>query len=294
VAFQPTALTVDDVRAVVRARLPAQPLATVARLGEGSDNVAFEVDGVLIVRFGKDPDPTARAALTRRDARVLTLAARLAVVPVPAPVLVVPELGCLAYRTLPGVPLLGIRHAVAPGPVAAVLGGLLAALYAMPPAEAAEVVDMDDEPPMQWRDEAVGHYAAARTTVPEGFHPAVEAFLAAPPPEPTPERVLSHNDLGIEHVLVDPATHAVTGVIDWTDAALVDPAVDPGRVLRDLGPAALDPVLDRCGRADLRDRAVFYARCGALEDLAYGVETGRDAYAEKAVDSLAWLFPPCS
>jgi hypothetical protein len=33
---------------------------------------------------------------------------------------------------------------------------------------------------------------------------------------------------GIEHVLVDQDTFAVTGVLDWTDAALVDPAYDFG------------------------------------------------------------------
>jgi hypothetical protein len=52
----------------------------------------------------------------------------------------------------------------------------------------------------------------------------------------------------------------------------------------------LDAVLARCGRADLRDRALFYARCGALEDLAYGIETGWDAYAAKALEAFNWLF----
>jgi aminoglycoside phosphotransferase (APT) family kinase protein len=75
--------------------------------------------------------------------------------------------------------------------------------------------------------------------VPAPYRPAVEAFLAAEPPPDTAARVFSHDDLGVEHVLVDPATGTVTGVIDWADAGLVDPATDCGRVLRDLGPAAL-------------------------------------------------------
>jgi aminoglycoside phosphotransferase (APT) family kinase protein len=40
--------------------------------------------------------------------------------------------------------------------------------------------------------------------------------------------VFSHNDLGIEHVLIDPGTWTVTGIIDWSDAAIVDPAIDFG------------------------------------------------------------------
>ncbi len=41
---------------------------------------------------------------------------------------------------------------------------------------------------------------------------------------------------------------------------------------------------------DVRPRTVFYARCGALEDLAYGLGEPAPAYAAKAARSLAWLF----
>jgi hypothetical protein len=38
------------------------------------------------------------------------------------------------------------------------------------------------------------------------------------------------------------------------------------------------------------ERAYFYARCGAVEDLAYAVTTGRLPYREKTLLSLSWLF----
>jgi aminoglycoside phosphotransferase (APT) family kinase protein len=110
--------------------------------------------------------------------------------------------------------------------------------------------------------------------------------------------VFSHNDLGIEHVLVDhPVGWTVTGVIDWSDAAITDPAADFGRVYRDLGPAALNAAIasyrtDERGAMALRKRAAFYARCGLLEDLAYGIETGRGKYVRKSLAAMAWLFPP--
>jgi aminoglycoside phosphotransferase (APT) family kinase protein len=108
--------------------------------------------------------------------------------------------------------------------------------------------------------------------------------------------VFSHNDLGIEHVLVDPGTWTVTGVIDWSDAAIVDPAVDFGRLYRDLGPAATRAAMAgyRSGLNDLgalAERAAFYARCSVFEDLAYGISTGRDAYVDKSLAAMAWLFP---
>jgi hypothetical protein len=34
----------------------------------------------------------------------------------------------------------------------------------------------------------------------------------------------------------------------------------------------------------------FYARCSVLEDLAYGLETGRTEYAAKGLDALGRLF----
>jgi aminoglycoside phosphotransferase (APT) family kinase protein len=102
--------------------------------------------------------------------------------------------------------------------------------------------------------------------------------------------MFSHNDLGIEHVLADGST--VTGVIDWSDAAFVDPSHDLGRLMRDLGPVALDAALTAYPGDDpgLRERAVCFARCGMIEDLGYGLQTGRDRYVRKSLDALAWLF----
>ena len=94
-------------------------------------------------------------------------------------------------------------------------------------------------------------------------------------------------------MLVDAATGAVTGVVDWSDAAIADPAYDFGLLLRDLGPEALDAAVGGYGfdPAGLRERAAFYARCAVLEDLAYGLESGRDAYVDKSLAGLEWLFP---
>jgi hypothetical protein len=48
-------------------------------------------------------------------------------------------------------------------------------------------------------------------------------------------------------------------------------------------------VLARLGDG-LRERVGYYARCLVLEDLGFGVETGRRAYVDKSVDAMAWLF----
>ena len=132
-----------------------------------------------------------------------------------------------------------------------------------------------------------------RAAIPARHRRAVEAFLEGAPPDAASELVFSHNDLGIEHVLVDPRSLDVTGVIDWSDAAWVDPARDFGLVLRDLGPDALDIALAayRPGdEAGLWERAGFYAGAALLEDFAFGLETGRREYVDKSIAALDWCF----
>jgi NADP-dependent 3-hydroxy acid dehydrogenase YdfG len=83
----------------------------------------------------------------------------------------------------------------------------------------------------------------------------------------------------------------VTGILDWSDAALVDPARGFGLIHRDLGRAALDAALAAYERqsdaAGLRERARFYACCALLEDLAYGLERDDARYVEKSLAALA-------
>ncbi|MFE2585775.1 phosphotransferase family protein [Streptomyces sp. NPDC059378] len=290
---------IADVRGVVVAHMPDWRVESVVPLGEGLDNVAYEVNGELIVRFSKEPDPVRRSALVSREARVLAAVADISPLPVPVPTFTVAEQGCLAYRRLPGAPLLDMsRHqrSVHGASIGATLGELLTALHAVPIERLAGAVDVDHQPPAEWRQEAMENYGTVARQVPAAHRRSVEAFLAAAPPHDAHTPVFSHNDLGIEHVLVDPVAWTVTGVIDWSDAAVVDPACDFGLLYRDLGPAAVRAAIssyrtDADDLAALGERAVFYARCSLLEDLAYGIETERRTYVDKSLAALAWLFP---
>lgn len=62
---------ITDARAVVRSRLPGYRIDSIVRLGAGLENVAYEVNNDLIVRFSVAPDPAARAAAVQREAGVL-------------------------------------------------------------------------------------------------------------------------------------------------------------------------------------------------------------------------------
>src|SRR5689334_10232623 len=95
---------VADVRNAVAARMPDYRVDSVAVLGEGLDNVAYEVNGELIVRFSKQPDPKR----LDRAARLLAAVAAVTSLPIPEPAFTIPEQGCLAYLKLPGTPLLDL------------------------------------------------------------------------------------------------------------------------------------------------------------------------------------------
>ena len=267
-------------------------------LGRGLDHVAVLVGGDTVLRVALEPDAAARAEGIRREAGLLRAVAAVAPVAVPLPTAVAPEDGWIAHPLVPGRPLLeadpATRARLAPA-VGAVLGRLMKAVAALPPPPG---VQLDDTPMAEWLEEARALHHRVGGAIPAAHRDAVRTFLAETPPPPAgpDERVLCHDDLGIEHVLVDGAG-AVTGVIDWGDAAVADPAGDLGRIHRDLGPAALDAALARLAPADpaaTRARAVFRARCGAVEDLAYGLEEDRPAYVAKVVAALPWLFPPLS
>jgi aminoglycoside phosphotransferase (APT) family kinase protein len=269
---------VELVRGIVRSQLPRWRTDAVRRLGAGQDHVAYEVDG-LVVRFGAS-DPA-------REAALLELGARVSPVAVPRVEFAVAEHGCYAYRRLPGVPLLNVPAPRDVPAIASRLGELLAALHAVPVADVAHLVPTDLQPPAEWLREAAELYPAVAAHVPGAHDRAIRAFLDTPPPEPADAPVFSHNDLGIEHVLIAPASGEVIGVIDWSDAAICDRAYDFGLLLRDLGPAAL---LAAGMPADDEEHAWFYARCSVIEDLAYGVATGRAEYARKSLDAMDWLF----
>jgi aminoglycoside phosphotransferase (APT) family kinase protein len=280
-------------RDLLSAAMPGYRVATIGALGEGMENTAYLVNDELVLRLSKADDPVATVA---REAGLLSILAEFSTLRIPVPVFAVEA--AMAYRKLPGTPVFALppswldRHGTA---VAAQLGEFLVALQRIPLDRVANWARVDADPPEQWLTEARGSYRAAAERIPRRHRPAIEGFLAANPPAPELRQVFSHNDLGIEHVLVDPVSAAVTGVIDWTDAAIGDPAYDIGLILRDLGPAAVDVVLASWPadqRPALRERAVFYARCSALEDLEYGLEPLRARYADKAIASLQWLFAP--
>lgn len=278
---------IGDIRALLARHLPGYEVHTAVPAGDGLDNTVYLVNGDLIVR-ARVTDPAA----VRREVALLAVVKDLVEVRVPEVLFTDDRVGVIAYHALPGKPL--DQHPVPdPARLAAPLGRLLSALHAAPPERMRDLAPPDAYPAPTLLQDARLDYRDVEPHVPAPLRPLIERFLAAEPPGEPRELRLCHNDLGAEHLLADAATSTLTGVIDWTDAALTDPAHDFAKIYRDLGPEVFDLVLASYDRnfddADRR-RALFHARCALIEDLAYGLSTGPRRYAEAALAHLEWTF----
>jgi aminoglycoside phosphotransferase (APT) family kinase protein len=283
----------DEIRALLARHLTGHEVRSVTKLGEGLDNAAYEVNGELIVRASKEADPVRRSEATRREVELLAAVAGLSTLSVPKPVFADAEAGVIAYPKLPGLPLMD--HPVSePARLAPALGRFLDRLHRVPPDEVEALVGRDPYPLTAWLEDAERDYRRIAGHLPATARRQVEGFLGSTPPAEPHTEAFCHNDLGAEHVLVDAEADAVTGVIDWADAAIADPARDLAPNYRDLGPEAFERTLAHYGvpfdGAD-RERALFYARCKLLEDVAYGLRTpGAHRYAEIGMANLDRTF----
>jgi aminoglycoside phosphotransferase (APT) family kinase protein len=283
---------IDEIRATLAHHLPGCKIRSIARLGEGCDNVVYEVNGELIVRRSREDDPIRRREVTRREAELLAAVAEWSTLPIPEPIFADVEAGVLAYVKLPGVPL-GEHPVAEPARLAAALGSFISRLHQAPVQSMERLVPRDTDPPVTWRQEAERDYREVVGQIPATARRLVEDFLGRTPPAEPRVEAFCHNDLGVEHVLVDVEASTVTGIIDWTDAAIADPAHDLARIYRDLGPDFFELTLAHyeSGWDDAdRERVVFYARCALLEDIAYGIHSGARRYADAALAHLTRTF----
>jgi aminoglycoside phosphotransferase (APT) family kinase protein len=258
----------------------------------GLDHEIVGMSGSTVLRRRR---PGADGLSAAREAALLALVAEVSPLPVPRVVGVWPERDEMEMERVPGVPLLEVLPRVGSGRrdrLGAELGRFVGAVSAVPVHRVADIVPVDDAPMADYLAGVVEEIDGVIGLVPPRRQRAVVRFLGEPPPAEPDDLAVCHHDLGAEHVFVDERSLEITGVIDWSDAAVADPALDLGLVLRDLGPTALDRALDLFGgdQAGLHSRAVFYARVRALEDLAYGVAADRETYRCNALRAIEAVF----
>jgi aminoglycoside phosphotransferase (APT) family kinase protein len=200
------------------------------------------------------------------------------------------------YRFIRGVP----ADAVAPGlrsVTARSIGRALGSIHgvAESDARAAGVREMpvDDPGRQRWRD----HPLVAKGSL-RGIDPVVERALdwvrdndsRQPAAFPGPLRLI-HDDLAPEHLLVDPKTGELVGILDWSDAVLGDPACDFTPLIAWHGWSFADEALRSYPhRIDegFRERVGFLARMISVLWLAEACEWTPDA-ADDIARHVRWV-----
>jgi len=257
-------------RSLVAAQFPQLGELRVVRAGEGWDNAAYSVNNAFIFRF---PRRSATAKLIARECQFVPAIAPQVPSPIPVPEFAgVPSEAYpwpfAGYRRLDGRELSSLRPAEeAYGRLAAALGCFLRALHgidAAPLAEAGlpedEIGRLDDvrmEPKLQTRVRELSEAGIVLDAA-----PILEAVEALRPVAPPSLRAVAHGDLYARHVLVDDALR-VTGIIDWGDLHLGDPAVDLAIVFSLIPPQA---------------RAQFFAAYGSPGEAALSAARFRAIY----------------
>lgn len=274
-------------RELVEELFPQLEPKAVVTIEEGWDSLVLDVDDEWIVRVPRR-EPV-RECL-EFELRLLPELAPALPVAVPRFEHVADDLRAVAYRKLPGEPV-----DVARARVAAALGDFLVALHAFPVEQARALgVPSDDQ---GWRERyeafARGLLGRVGTMLGEDRSRA-EAMLSDFLDDPSNfefEPRLLHADLGPAHVLA--RDDELTGIIDWSDARIGDPALDLAWALNETPSSFADAVLERYGSADPRlpERALFFHRLAPWYHLHYGVHFHQPAYVESGLAGVRSRLP---
>jgi aminoglycoside phosphotransferase (APT) family kinase protein len=272
--------------ALVEELFPELCPQTVVTIEEGWDSVVLDVDGEWIVRIPRR-DPVRE--MLEIEARLLPELAPALPAPIPRFEHVADEFRAVAYRKLEGSPVDGssARHGTE-------LGRFLTALHAFPVERARELA-VPDHDGWHERYEAFARGLLRRVAPMLGDDlPCADAMLStylddAANFEFVPR--LLHADLGPAHILAQ--GDELTGIIDWGDTRIGDPALDLAWALNGTPAAFADAVLDAYASDDpsLPRRALFFHRLGPWYELHYGVYFDKPAYVESGLEGVRSRLP---
>ena len=271
-------------RDVVREQFPELAVAAVERLGEGWEHETYLVDEHAVFRF---PRRAGGGDDFECEERVRALVSSVIgdIVGIPRitwwgrPSARFPY-AFAGHELIPGVPANDPSVRLNPA-LADDIGRVLARLHAIPAdiaaaagAGTAELHKTDLVAGLQQVRRWVNELPAIRRYIPDPCM-WLDRAPRAPDPYRGPPRFI-HDDFQMEHVLVDPITGRLSGVIDW-GGGLGDPVRDFSYVLLHGGWSffqravkAYDLALD----AEFQERTLFSARLGALGWLADKIKRG--------------------
>ena len=287
-------LSRETASAAIHACFPGVVTDGLTHLGSGWDFDAYLTTDGWVFRF---PRRAECAATLDTELRLHELLARVLPPSVAVPAVELTAQPSAAfphpfagYRFIRGVAADAVSPSLLPV-TARSIGKALGAIHGVPEsdARAAGVREMpaDDPGRQRWLD-----YRFAAAGALRGLDPVVDGALdwlqdherRRPAEYPGPLR-LTHDDLSPDHLLVDPETGDLVGILDWSDAVLGDPARDFAPLVGWHGWSFADEVLRNYpGEIDhgFRERLRFMARVLSVLWLAEAREWTPDAVDDVA------------
>ena len=282
----------------IATQFPELGPVTASHLGEGCDSEALLVNDRWVFRFPKTIEVEAQLAI--ESALLPAIGDRLPVA--------VPRFHFygqpgehfprrfVGYPKLAGVPAIGFDPVAIAAADVTRLGLFLAALHGTP-VETARACGVPVEDPREslheLRAEALQSLTDIARVAPDAPLELWRKRLDRSPDIRADEAiVLAHNDLAAEHILVDPETGRVTGVIDWSDAALTRAEVDFAGFYHWGGERLAAAVLRayESSRPRLPEHALDVARylaaCRGALDVTFGTEMQRPEYVAAGLRAL--------
>lgn len=277
-------------QALISKYFPDLIINTIRKIGEGTGNKAYEVNTNLIFRFPKRLESQLQL---EQEIVLQEILKNYTTLPIPKFTFIPPDHSFVGYQKVPGTPLIDMGSQFTDWSIfSKQIGQFISKLHTIPVAELNKLkLKTENKSFEEWQSHSFPFYEKTKNLIAEHFYPNIEAFFNSKPNNTSDNLVLCHNDLGIEHILVD--DNKVSGVIDWGGVALTDPAADFARIYRDVGEKILDEVLAEYSVPNidndaLRESAIFYGKCLVFEDLFCGLR--EDIYLKKALLALEWMF----
>ena len=287
------------IRDAVSDSLPHLAGQPIEPLGDGWAFWAYRA-GDRVLRFPKDPEFTATLAVEAAVVRELA-----PTLPLPVSAIEVHKGGpnglpFTSHRLVPGVSVKDLPGPLAPN-AGTVLGRFLRAMHSFPLDRAVALglqsVSPDDHRRGLQRslDEEIRRKVFPLVTPAAAAHVTAtfEAFMANAANFAW-QPVLSHQDIDDWNTLADPETGELSGVVDWGDIAIGDPARDFTISLYGGFATKAISLRDQCRaygivETDLeamRPRCAFAAYCWPLHEIIYGIDSHQDEVLAKGIAFL--------
>lgn len=281
-------MDVDDCRTALAGLVPPVVAGDLVAIEGGWSFWTF-TDRTLVARF---PRTEADARSLERELAVLPVLASHLSVPVPRVVATGSYRGApfAVYDYLPGRPVAAAELAAPGSPFAGELGRTLRALHSVP----LEALPISRQAADAWWQRKLLFFDDCRERafplLPHDVVEQAEAAIARMGRRVAAREVpavFAHNDLGLVHVLTD--GEDLTGIIDWTDAEVTDPAIDFVGI-RAAGEAPLRAVLEHYGPPPgpaFEERLWFLSWVAPLHDILYGLDTGDSAILAGGISGVS-------